>query len=287
MPELPEVETVRRGLEPVMAGAVFVAVETRRADLRTRLPADFAQRLVGAEIRALERRGKYLLAPLSSGETLIMHLGMTGRFTVVGAGGGRPGRFHRAPPTDPAHDHVAFTLAKGGARSRVLFNDPRRFGLMDLAAGDEVAASPHFRKMGPEPLAAAFTGAALAAALARRTAPVKAALLDQRVVAGLGNIYVCEALHRAGISPKRPAARIARRRVSELRDAICAVLEEAIAAGGSTLKDFAASDGGLGYFQHRFSVYDREGAACRRCRGTIRRIVQSGRATFYCALCQR
>lgn len=287
MPELPEVETVRRGLAPVMAGALFVAVEARRPDLRIPLPADFEKRLKGACVRALERRGKFLLAPLSSGETLIMHLGMSGRFTVTGGADRRSGGFYRAAPPNPAHDHVLFTLETSGARSRVVFNDPRRFGLMDIAADGDLASCRHFRDMGPEPLSEAFTGASLAGALARRSAPIKAALLDQRVVAGLGNIYASEALHRAGVSPRRRANSLSARRAGDLRDAIRAVLEEAIEAGGSTLRDFAAADGALGYFQHRFSVYDRTGEPCRVCGKTIRRLVQSGRSTFYCGGCQR
>lgn len=287
MPELPEVETVRRGLSPAMEGAVFAKVETRRGDLRIPLPTDFRRRLEGARVEALERRGKYILAPLSSGEALIMHLGMSGRFTIIGEKAQNPGVFYYAEPPDPAHDHVTFEMSKaGGARRRVIFNDPRRFGLMDLAPTAEVQKCAHFRDMGPEPTSDAFTPEVLSAALSGKSAPLKSALLDQRVVAGLGNIYVCEALHRAGISPKRRAGRLSRDSVARLHAAIRDVLEEAIAAGGSTLRDFAASDGALGFFQHRFKVYDREGDACARCGRPVGRIVQSGRSTFYCRGCQ-
>jgi len=288
MPELPEVETVRRGLEPAMVGAVFRAVETRRPDLRFPLPPRFAGRLVGATVQSLGRRGKYLTAALSTGETLIMHLGMSGRFTIAASGAGaRPGAFHHAAATDPAHDHIAFLMDGPGGFLRIDYNDPRRFGFMDLAASAALSSTSHFKDMGPEPTEDGFTPAMLAAALAARRAPVKAALLDQRVIAGLGNIYVCEALFAAGVSPRRPASTLSQTRIARLHGAIRATLAEAILAGGSSLRDFAASDGALGYFQHRFKVYDREGASCPVCKARVRRIVQAGRSTFYCGKCQR
>lgn len=288
MPELPEVETVMRGLAPAMVGAVFERVEARRPDLRIPLPADFAGRLGGRRVEALGRRGKYLTARLSSGETLIMHLGMSGRFTVSAAAGTqRPGRFHQARATQGAHDHVSFLMAGPGGRALVVFNDPRRFGFMDLAPTTDLDLCRHFAGMGPEPLDKAFTAAALGAALKRKSAPMKAALLDQRVVAGLGNIYVCEALFEAGVSPRRRAASLGPQRIDRLHRAIRRILREAIAAGGSSLRDFAASDGALGYFQHRFRVYDREGEPCPSCGGAVRRIIQSGRSTFYCGGCQK
>lgn len=288
MPELPEVETVRRGLAPAMVGATFAKVVARRPDLRFPLPARFSERLCGARVDALGRRGKYLTAALSTDETLIMHLGMSGRFTVTAEKATRrPGDFHHANATDPAHDHVAFVLEGPGGRSRIDYNDPRRFGFMDLAPTASLETSPHFKGMGPEPMSDAFTPAALAAALKARSAPIKAALLDQGVVAGLGNIYVCEALFDAGVSPRRRSLSVGRGRLERLHQAIRATLAAAIEAGGSSLRDFAASDGALGYFQHRFKVYDREGAPCPLCAAPVRRIVQSGRSTFYCGKCQR
>jgi formamidopyrimidine-DNA glycosylase len=288
MPELPEVETVRRGLEPIMAGAKIVSVIARRPDLRFPLPQDFAGRLSGATVEALHRRGKYLLLPLSTGETLILHLGMSGRFTIRSeTEARRPGDFHFAPATDPAHDHVSIDVAGPAGAARIDYNDPRRFGFMDLAPSDAIDVSKHFKGMGPEPLSEAFTARVLHAALKGRTAPLKAALLDQSVIAGLGNIYVCEALWRAGLSPRRAAGRISGPSAARLHQAVRDVLQEAIEAGGSSLRDFAASDGALGYFQHRFSVYDRAGAPCPRCGAPVRRFAQSGRSTFACGKCQR
>ncbi|MCB2096935.1 MAG: bifunctional DNA-formamidopyrimidine glycosylase/DNA-(apurinic or apyrimidinic site) lyase [Parvularculaceae bacterium] len=288
MPELPEVETVRRGLAPYMQGAVFERVETRRLDLRFPLPRNFAARLEGVRLETLDRRGKYLLGALASGESLVMHLGMSGRFTVSPEGAAiRPGDFHHARGVNPAHDHVVFFMNGPAGRARIDFNDPRRFGFMDLVSTAQLDRSRHFEGMGPEPLTAAFTPAVLAGALAGRRAPMKAALLDQGLIAGLGNIYVCEALFEAGISPRRTAASLGPTRVEALWAAIRRILEEAIEAGGSSLRDFAASDGSLGYFQHRFRVYDREGAPCPACARPVRRIVQSGRSTFYCGACQR
>ncbi|MFQ5564156.1 MAG: bifunctional DNA-formamidopyrimidine glycosylase/DNA-(apurinic or apyrimidinic site) lyase [Parvularculaceae bacterium] len=285
MPELPEVETVRRGLAPVMTGAVFERVEARRADLRFPLPSDFVRRLEGARVERLGRRGKYLLADLSTNETLIMHLGMSGRFTIAAAGG--KGEIRYAGGADPKHDHVTFEMADEARAARLVYNDPRRFGFMDLVATQELENCRHFIGMGPEPMSAAFTVEGLNAALAARAAPVKNALLDQRIAAGLGNIYACEALFRAGVSPRRRSASTAGARGARLHAAIRSVLKDAIDAGGSSLRDFAASDGALGYFQHRFAVYDREGEPCSACSAPVKRIVQAGRSTFFCGRCQR
>jgi formamidopyrimidine-DNA glycosylase len=287
MPELPEVETVRRGLEPALAGARLVRVEARRPDLRFPLPEGFVQRLTGARIERLDRRAKYLLAPLDRGDTLVMHLGMSGRFEVAGAKATRrPGEFIYAPPADPKHAHVVFET-DGGAR--VTYFDPRRFGYMALIPTEGLDASPWFAGLGPEPLGPDFSGAHLARAFAGRRQSVKASLMDQRIVAGLGNIYVCEALFQARLSPLRPAGEISLRALNTLAGAVKSVLEEAIEAGGSTLRDYAAADGALGYFQHRFKVYGREGEPClgRGCPGVVKRIVQAGRSTFYCPSCQR
>lgn len=288
MPELPEVETVRRGLEPFMARATITSVIARRPDLRFPLPDGFARRLSGATVSALGRRGKYLTAALSTGETLIMHLGMSGRFTVRGAASERrPGAFHYAGPVNAAHDHVTFEVKGPAGAARIDYNDPRRFGFMDLAPTDALDRSKHFDGMGPEPLSDGFTAAVFRAALKRRSAPLKAALLDQSVVAGLGNIYVCEALWRARLSPRRSAGRISSIAAARLHLAVRDVLGEAIEAGGSSLRDFAASDGALGYFQHRFSVYGRAGAPCPRCGAPVRRFAQAGRSTFACGKCQK
>ena len=286
MPELPEVETVRRGLEPVLAGARLARVEARRPDLRFPLPDGFVQRLTGARIERLERRAKYLLATLDRDETLVMHLGMSGRFEITGAGAAvRPGDFALAQPPDPKHAHIIFETEAG---ARVTFYDPRRFGYMDLIETAALAAHPWFAGLGPEPMGDDFNAAYLAAAFAGRRAPVKAALLDQRLIAGLGNIYVCEALHRAGLAPERAAGSIPRRKIETLVKVIRAVLGEAIEAGGSTLRDYASADGELGYFQHSFAVYGREGEPCLKpgCKGHVTRIVQSGRSTFACDRCQ-
>ncbi|MDD3838328.1 MAG: bifunctional DNA-formamidopyrimidine glycosylase/DNA-(apurinic or apyrimidinic site) lyase [Phenylobacterium sp.] len=287
MPELPEVETVRRGLEPVLAGARLVRVEARRPDLRFPLPDGFVQRLTGASVLRLERRAKYQLAPLGVGDTLVMHLGMTGRFEIARPEGSeRPGEFHYAPDPDPKHAHVVFETEAG---ARITYYDPRRFGYMALVETALLALHPWFAGLGPEPLSPAFDADHLARAFAGRRQGPKTLLLDQRVVAGLGNIYVCEALHRARISPFRPAGRISRPRLERLVQAVREVLEEAIAAGGSTISDYAAADGALGYFQHSFRVYDREGRPCPNpgCDGVIARKVQAGRSTFYCPRCQR
>ena len=283
MPELPEVETVRRGLRPVMEGSVIARAEVRRPDLRWPFPDRMADRLTGQRVVALRRRSKYILADLSGGETLIVHLGMSGRMLISGD---PLGHFHHDLPAPEKHDHVVLDMSNG---ARITFNDARRFGAMDLAPTDAVEEHWLLASLGPEPLGNAFNEAYLVAALRGRMTPIKAALLDQRLVAGLGNIYVCEALYRAGISPKRKAGRISAARAAALVPVIRDVLSEAIEAGGSSLRDYRQTDGELGYFQHTFRVYDREGAPCRTpgCTGHIRRIVQSGRSSFYCPTCQR
>ena len=293
MPELPEVETVRRGLQPAMEGARFAKVEVHRGDLRWPLPKDFAQRLQGKTVTGLGRRAKYLLADLSSGEVLLMHLGMSGSFHVFQeADSTALGRYYHERAQHAAHDHVVFHMSSGAI---VTFNDPRRFGSMKLVARTKLEAEPLLKNLGPEPLGNAFDAAMLAKACKGKKTSLKAALLDQRVVAGLGNIYVCEALHRARLSPKRVAATIASKtgapneRAERLVEAIKAVLNAAIKDGGSTLRDHKLTDGELGMFQHNFRVYDREGERCRTpgCRGTVKRIVQNGRSTFYCPVCQK
>jgi len=293
MPELPEVETVRRGLEPVMEGARFQEVEARRGDLRWPLPKDFAKRLEGHTVTGLGRRAKYLLADLSSGEVLLMHLGMSGSFHVFRGGeSDTPGKYRHERSKHVAHDHIVFRMSNGAI---VTFNDPRRFGSMKLVPRGDIDSEPLLRALGPEPLGNAFDAAMLARACKGKKTSLKAALSDQRVVAGLGNIYVCEALHRARLLPKRRASTIATRagepndHAVRLVDGIRAVLNDAIKAGGSSLRDHRRTDGALGDFQHNFRVYDREGKACPTpgCRGTIRRIVQTGRSTFFCPVCQK
>jgi len=293
MPELPEVETVRLGLAPVMEGAVIDKVEVRRPDLRSPFPARFGKRLTGRKVVGLGRRAKYLLADLDDGNVLVMHLGMSGSFRIEADGEGKiAGTYYHPRSERRAHDHVVFHLSSGAT---VVFNDPRRFGLMDLVPRRDLEASKHFRGMGMEPLGNEFDGAALAKLFAGRAAPLKAALMDQRLIAGLGNIYVCEALWRARLSPERAAGSVATRTgkptpaAGRLATAIREVLGAAIAAGGSSLRDHRRTNGELGDFQHAFAVYDREGEPCPRrgCRGIIRRKVQSGRSTFYCAVCQR
>jgi formamidopyrimidine-DNA glycosylase len=284
MPELPEVETVRRGLAPAMENARFSKVEVRRPDLRWPLPRNFARRLHGQTVTGLGRRAKYLLVDLSSGEVLLMHLGMSGSFHVFQkAASDKLGTYHHERKRHLAHDHVVFHMSSG---SIVTFNDPRRFGSMKLVAR---------AKLDAEPLGNAFDAAMLAQACRGKKTSLKAALLDQRVVAGLGNIYVCEALHRARLSPLRLASTIADRRgapnerAERLVVSIKAVLNDAIKDGGSSLRDHKLTDGELGMFQHNFRVYDREGEKCRTpgCRGIIKRIVQNGRSTFYCPVCQK
>ncbi len=283
MPELPEVETVRRGLLPVMEGQVIATAHVNREGLRWPFPAGMAARLTGQRVLGLRRRSKYILADLESGETLLVHLGMSGRMLISGA---MLGAFHHDHPAPAKHDHVVFDMA-GGAR--ITFNDARRFGAMDLMATNGAEAHPLLSALGPEPLGNGFDEDYLVARLKGRNTPVKSALLDQRVVAGLGNIYVCEVLFRAGISPVRLAGQIAARRVRGLVPIIRQVLTEAIEAGGSSLRDYRQADGELGYFQHSFHVYDREGQPCAKpgCGGTVGRVVQAGRSSFYCPVCQR
>jgi len=296
MPELPEVETVRRGLQPVMEGARIARVELRRKDLRFPFPDRFAERLAGQTISGLGRRAKYLLLDIAAGPSVICHLGMSGSFRIENDGDAlTPGQFYHERSKAAEHDHVVFHLLPNkGAPARVVYNDPRRFGFMLLA--DEGAGNhPMLAGLGPEPTGNALDGAMLGVLLKDRIAPLKAALLDQRTIAGLGNIYVCEALWRAGLSPTRAAGTVALRgrKASERRDglalAIRSVIADAIAAGGSSLRDHIRTDGSLGYFQHAFSVYDREGQLCPRpgCGGRIERMVQSGRSTFYCRSCQK
>ncbi|MFN8948635.1 MAG: bifunctional DNA-formamidopyrimidine glycosylase/DNA-(apurinic or apyrimidinic site) lyase [Alphaproteobacteria bacterium] len=281
MPELPEVETVRRGLAPVLEGRVLARVLARRNDLRFPLPKNFAGRLTGRRVLRLSRRAKYILAHLDNREVLLIHLGMSGRFQIEGQG---VGQFVHPGAMTGKHDHVEFLTDNG---ARIVYTDHRRFGSMDLVPEADLAMHRLLRAIGPEPLSEAFDGGLLAVRLEGKRTPIKAALLDQRVVAGLGNIYVCEALFRAGISPRRQASTVRLSRTARLVPDIKAVLAEAILAGGSTLRDFKDTSGELGYFQHRFDVYDREGEACRRCGAPVRRIVQSGRSTFFCSGCQR
>ena len=294
MPELPEVETVRRGLQPVMEGARIVSVETRRPDLRFPFPPDFAKRLSGKKIVSLGRRAKYLTAEIEGGPLLICHLGMSGSFRIEADGGvSTSGGFYHERSKAASHDHVVFHLASPrGKKSKVVFNDPRRFGFMLFA--DANNEHPMLADLGVEPTGNTLDGRLLADLLRGRKAPLKAALLDQTLIAGLGNIYVSEALWRAGLSPRRAAGTIAPAngkagaRAEKLATAIRSVIADAIEAGGSSLRDYVHADGSLGYFQHSFSVYDREGEPCSKpgCTGTISRIVQSGRSTFYCPICQ-
>jgi formamidopyrimidine-DNA glycosylase len=293
MPELPEVETVRRGLEPILVGNEFARVEQRRKDLRFPLPKHFAERLEGRKVKALDRRAKYLLARLDDGEVLVMHLGMTGRFAIDRTNGRAetPGRFAHEQSDAPKHEHIVFHLGDGAT---IRYSDARRFGLMDLVQADKLPAHALFKGLGIEPLSSSFTPAWLAAKLRGKKTSIKAALVDQRLIAGLGNIYACEALFRARISPKRlagtPATKTGKptKETNALVEAVKIVLEDAIRAGGSSLKDYRRADGSLGEFQHRFKVYGREGKPCARkgCGGTVRRIVQGGRSTFYCPTCQ-
>jgi formamidopyrimidine-DNA glycosylase len=293
MPELPEVETVCRGLEPAMQDARFLKVEARRPDLRFPLPKEFVKRLEGKRVTGLGRRAKYLLADLSSGDVLLMHLGMSGSFRVAEKGRQTtPGDFHHERSRTQNHDHVVFHMSSGAI---ITFNDPRRFGFMKIVPRAELARDPLMRALGPEPLGNEFDAAMLARACRAKKTSLKAALSDQKVVAGLGNIYVCEALHRARLSPRRPASTLATRTGApteaavRLVAAIKAVLAEAIRAGGSSLRDHRLTTGELGYFQHQFRVYDRAGEPCVTpgCKGRVKRIVQGGRSTFYCPTCQK
>ena len=309
MPELPEVETVRRGLQPVMEGSTIVRAEARRKDLRFPFQKDFVARLEGQTVTGLGRRAKYLLADLASGDVLLMHLGMSGSFRVIeGEDQKTPGKFHHPRNEDRAHDHVVFHMSSGAA---IVFNDPRRFGYMKIIARHALEGEPLLSGLGPEPLGNEFDAAMLARSCANKKTSLKAALLDQRVVAGLGNIYVCEALFRSLLSPRRLAATLAtkagprkgvaagpRNRVAggeatdhakRLVNAIHAVLNQAIKAGGSSLRDHRQTSGELGYFQHSFQVYDREGEKCQTagCSGIVRRFTQNGRSTFWCPKCQK
>lgn len=296
MPELPEVETVRRGLAPAMEGARIERLELRRADLRFPFPGAFADRVSGTRILGLGRRAKYLLIDLDSGETVIAHLGMSGSFRVTQEEGSvQPGSFHHARSKDEKHDHVVFHLEGAEGTMRVIYNDPRRFGFMDLVRRADLDSYPAFRQLGPEPVGNALDAEGLAHRFAGRSQPLKAALLDQSNIAGLGNIYVCEALWRAGLSPARAAGTTVtptgkpKKELIRLVEAIRAVIADAIAAGGSSLRDHIRTDGTLGYFQHTFRVYGCEGRACANpeCDGTVARIVQAGRSTFYCGRCQK
>jgi formamidopyrimidine-DNA glycosylase len=276
MPELPEVETVMRGLAARMDGRALAEVEARRPDLRWPLPDGFAARLAGRRVVALRRRAKYILIDLDDGMSWMIHLGMSGRMLISDG----------AKPVLAAHDHVVFRTDDG---TWVRFNDARRFGMMDLWPTDGIERHRLLKGIGPEPLGNAFSGPALESALAGKHTPIKAALLDQKVVAGVGNIYACEALHRSGISPRRMALNVHGARAERLAAAVKTVLTEAIAAGGSSLRDHRQVSGELGYFQHTFRVYDRAGESCRTpdCTGTVARLVQAGRSTFYCPRCQR
>lgn len=300
MPELPEVETVRRGLEPVMTGATIARAHVNRPDLRWPFPPRMAERLTGQRVLGLRRRSKYILADLSGGETLLIHLGMSGRMLISAPAPtaaqeieGRdrdqsltPGVFHHQHPAPQKHDHVILDMENG---ARITFNDARRFGAMDLLPSADWARHPLLAGLGPEPLGNSFDGDYLAQRLRGRTMPIKAALLDQKIVSGLGNIYVCEVLHRAGLDPRSLAGHLGEAAAAALVPLIRDVLSEAIEAGGSSLKDYRQADGELGYFQHRFRVYDREGQPCPRtdCGGTVERIVQSGRSSFFCPCCQK
>ena len=299
MPELPEVETVRRGLQPFMEGAKILKMEVRRKDLRFAFQKDFAARLTGQTVTGLGRRAKYLMADLGSGDVLLMHLGMSGSFRVLKDEDERtPGEFHLPRSGDRVHDHVVFHMSSGAA---VVFNDPRRFGYMKIIARNALDDEPLLKGLGPEPLGNEFDARMLARACANKKTSLKAALLDQRVVAGLGNIYVCEALFRAHLSPRRLAATLATKagkgiaggeptdHAKRLVAAIHAVLNQAIKAGGSSLRDHRQTTGELGYFQHSFQVYDREGERCQTadCSGIVRRFTQNGRSTFWCPKCQK
>ncbi len=296
MPELPEVETVKRGLTPAMEGARIERLELRRGDLRFPFPQDFEQQVSGRKIIGLGRRAKYLLIDLDSGKTIISHLGMSGSFRIEqGPLSATPGDFHHERSKDEKHDHAIFHLDGEGGPRRVIYNDPRRFGFMDIAERSELDANPFLFGLGPEPTGNELSAAYLSERFTGKAQPLKSALLDQKTIAGLGNIYVCEALWRAHLSPMRAAGTLAtktgkpKQALNQLVTSIRDVIADAIAAGGSSLRDHIQTDGSLGYFQHSFSVYDCEGLACRTpgCGGTVSRIVQAGRSTFYCATCQK
>ncbi|KQW31951.1 5-hydroxymethyluracil DNA glycosylase [Rhizobium sp. Root274] len=296
MPELPEVETVRRGLAPTMEGAQLRRLELRRPDLRFPLPRDFAARVEGRRIEALSRRAKYLLIDLDDGATVIAHLGMSGSFRIEeGEAAETPGVFHHERSKDEKHDHVLFHLERAEGPVRVIYNDPRRFGFMDLVNRAELDDYPAFRDLGPEPVGNRLSADYLASRFADRSQPLKSALLDQKVIAGLGNIYVCEALWRSHLSPTRKVSTLVTKtgkpkpELTLLASSIREVIADAVEAGGSSLRDHIQTDGTLGYFQHFFRAYDREGRDCltEGCGGTVERIVQSGRSTFYCRRCQK
>ncbi len=283
MPELPEVETVRRGLEPVLAGQRLTHTDVRRPDLRWPFPKNMSERLSDVCVMQLRRRSKVLLADLDSGDTLLVHLGMSGRMLIEGT---MPGGFHHPQSAPGKHDHVIFHTEAGAS---ITFNDPRRFGAMDLWPTAELETHRFLANLGPEPLGNDFNAPYLSGRLKGKGSTIKSALLDQRIVAGLGNIYVCEALWRAGISPKRLAGKVSRPKVENLVVHIRETLADAIAAGGSSLRDYRQADGELGYFQHSFAAYGQEGEPCQRegCSGIVQRIVQSGRSSFHCARCQK
>jgi len=296
MPELPEVETVRRGLAPVMEGGIINAVTLNRPDLRFPFPDLFVDRLEGRKILSVGRRAKYLVLDLESGEVLVMHLGMSGSFRIeLPEGVSAPGVFHHHRSDAKKHDHVVISVTGEHGPADIIYNDPRRFGYMDIVPRAGMETHKHFAGVGIEPTGNALDGTTISKLFAAKSAPLKAALLDQRLIAGLGNIYVCEALWRAGLSPRRKASSITRkdgkptRRTQLLATAIREIIATAIEAGGSSLRDHKQTDGTMGYFQHRFNVYDQEGKPCKAsgCTATIKRIVQSGRSTFYCPSCQR
>lgn len=296
MPELPEVETVRRGLQPTMERARIEHIEQRRPDLRFPFPDQFCERLEGGRVDAVSRRAKYLLFHINNGTSVISHLGMSGSYRIETGGSPEetPGQFHQERSKAQKHDHVVFHLkTASGDSARIVYNDPRRFGFMLLNQTAELASHPMLSQLGIEPTGNALDGALLSQLFSGKQAPLKAALLDQKLIAGLGNIYVCEALWRAGLSPTRPAGSIVRKdgktsvRASRLADAVRSVIADAISAGGSSLRDYVHTDGSLGYFQHSFATYDQEGNPCARCRTDIQRIVQSGRSTFFCPSCQK
>ena len=289
MPELPEVETVMRGLESVMVGQKIRYADIRRPDLRWPFPENMSQRLTGARILRLHRRSKYILCDLDRGETLLIHLGMSGRMTISNTGNESEdllGNFQYKPSTPAKHDHVILDMI-GGAR--ISFNDARRFGAMDLIETQKLFDHKLIKSLGPEPLGNEFNAPYLHSKLKGKTAPIKSALLDQRIVSGLGNIYVCESLWRAGINPTRLSGKVSRKKIDVLVAIIGDVLREAISAGGSSLKDHRQTNGDLGYFQHSFAVYGCEGKKCSsaNCSELVKRIVQSGRSSFYCVKCQK
>ncbi len=296
MPELPEVETVRRGLAPIMEGGMIEKAVINRPNLRFPFPDDFVARLEGQKILSVGRRAKYLVLDLASGEVLVMHLGMSGSFRIELVDGvSAPGIFHHPRSDAQKHDHVIISVDGPHGRADIIYNDPRRFGYMDLVARSEMETHKHFAFVGVEPTGNALDGALISKLFAGKSTPLKAALLDQRLIAGLGNIYVCEALWRAGLSPERKASTITRKdgkatkRTDLLARSIREIIASAIEAGGSSLRDHKQTDGSMGYFQHTFNVYDQEGKPCKStgCNSIIKRIVQSGRSTFYCPTCQR